>query len=63
MLSLGGWYIRSESDPRWDAGGEAMVGMFMGLESCEPARAALELKKAELNSEPPDDLIFGYMKY
>lgn len=60
-LAEGDWWIRSESDPRWDCNGTGLVGMFMTIESCGPARQIFEAKKEALG-EPPADLKFGYMK-
>lgn len=57
-LTPGTWWFKSKSDPRWNTSGHASVGMF----SMTPdAKAALEVKKAELG-EPPEDLEWGYMK-
>jgi hypothetical protein len=55
----GSWWISSQSDPRWNDNGRAMVGMF---ERPPEVDTAIEAKKAELGEEPPEDLEWGYMK-
>jgi len=59
MLKEGTWWLKSKSDPRWDAEGRGSVGMFAVPTGAEEA---IEKKKAELKEEPPDDLEYGYMK-
>lgn len=61
MMAQGTWWLRSEIDPSWNLNGEGMVGMFMTVESCAPARAFIEAMK-QAGKEPPADLEFGYMK-
>lgn len=56
--SEGGWYLRSKSDPRWNADGRSFVGGFTMPNEC---KRKLEEMKRELG-EPPDDLEWGYMK-
>lgn len=62
MLREGSWSLRSEKDPRWDANGQGLVGMFCGPESVPEAKAMLDRNK-ELYGEPPDDLEWSYCKY
>jgi hypothetical protein len=59
MLREGAWWISSESDPRWDAKGEGIVGMFM-------MPTEVKEKIAELKSrygDEPKDLKWEYHKY
>lgn len=63
MMKQGMWFTSSESDPRFDLAGEAVVGMFMGLESCHEAKAAIEDREQTLGVNRPHDLKFGYHKY
>ena len=56
----GSWWIRSKSDPRWDAEGPSdAVGSYTKPSEVDPA---IEQKKQELGEEPPSDLEWGYMK-
>jgi hypothetical protein len=58
FLREGTWWVRSESDPRWNASGRAKVGMYGKPD-------AVDIKVAEmvaLLGDPPDDLEWGYMK-
>lgn len=57
-MRQGTWWIRSRTDPRWDAGGQGLVG---GFTLPEAARKLIEELRGRLG-EPPDDLEFGYMK-
>lgn len=57
MLSEGTWWMYSESDPRWDRSGRGLVGMFSYRQQ-EQLRDELK----ETLGDPPDDLMFGYMK-
>jgi hypothetical protein len=59
MLAQGRWYLKSESDPRWDESGVALVGGFTMCPECE---AALENLKKKFG-EPPKDLEWSYHKY
>jgi len=55
----GGWWLRSESDPRWNSDGRSDgVGGFVMPEECQ---SKLEELKRQLG-EPPEDLKWGYMK-
>lgn len=58
LTSEGTWYIRSESDERWNASGRAHVGGFMMPPEIE--KKLEELKKKYGN--PPQDCEWGYMK-
>jgi len=58
LLTRGVWYLRSETDPRWNSTGEAQVGAFVMPDEVDHR---LEELKIELG-EPPDDLTCGYMK-
>mgnify|MGYP001595559744 CR=1 FL=1 len=58
MEAQGTWYLHSESDPRWNAGGTSNVGGFVIPESC---RQKLE-EFTQKMGEPPEDLTWGYMK-
>jgi hypothetical protein len=56
----GSWWLRSKSDPRWDADGRESFLVTAG-----PVSSAIdfvERKKAELGIDPPDDLEYGCMK-
>ena len=56
----GSWWIRSESDPRWNVSGSSdAVGSYTKPREVDPA---IEQKKRELGEEPPSDLEWGYMK-
>lgn len=60
MMAPGSWWVRSDSDPRWNGSGSgALVGMFQ-----RPAEvdAHVEAKKKELKIDPPKDAEWGYMK-
>lgn len=58
MRQNGTWWIRSETDPRWDAQGSASVGGF-----CMPPEVEQAIKsKKETLGDPPDDLESGYIK-
>ncbi len=61
MLKEGTWWLKSESDPRWNCSGRDNVGMFMTVEACPPALLELKKKTKELGIAPKD-LEFGYMK-
>ena len=55
----GSWWIKSASDPRWNADGRSYVGMF----SMPPeAKRKIEKLKKKLGEEPPEDLEWGYFK-
>jgi hypothetical protein len=58
MYNSGTWWLRSESDPRWNTSGTSTVG---GFEMCSEAKNALESLKRRLG-DPPKDLEHGYMK-
>ena len=59
MMRSGSWWLKSESDPRWNAhGSDNYCGGFVMPKECE--KKVKELKK-ELGL-PPDDLEYGYMK-
>lgn len=59
MMCEGIWWLRSESDPRWNAKGRGIVG---GLVMSPEAKATIALLKKKLGEEPPEDLEFGYLK-
>lgn len=61
MMKQGVCSLRSESDSRWNAQAEGMVGMFMGVEQ-SPLRETFEALKKALG-EPPADLKFSYHKF
>lgn len=54
----GSWTLRSKSDPRWNRSGDAhgTTGVMV-----DEAKAALEELK-ELYGEPPEDLMYSFMK-
>jgi len=58
----GHWWMRSESDPRWNIGGRGRIlvssGLRGGSQECEDKYAEL-VKQC---GEPPEDLEFGCMK-
>ena len=54
----GTWWLRSESDSRWNASGHTAVGGF-----AMPEEAKAELDRLEKQyGTPPSDLEWGYMK-
>lgn len=54
----GSWDICSESDPRWNASGRAMVGGFN-----KPNEADQAIRdKEKILGKPPEDLEWGYFK-
>ena len=58
MITKGTWWLKSKTDPRWNADGRALVGGFV-----RPPE--LEKKLNELTKKlgpPPEDLEWGYMK-
>jgi hypothetical protein len=56
----GSWWVKSESDPRWDGSGSSRsVGGFV---IPAEAKAHIDGKKRELGCEPPADCEYGYMK-
>ena len=60
LLTEGGWWLKSESDPRWNCSGSSdSVGGFVMPPEC---KQKFEDLKKELG-EPPEDLKYGYMKY
>lgn len=59
MQRPGVWFMVSRSDPRWNASGRAVVGMF--LTPAEVTQKIDELR-SRLGCEPPDDLEYGYEK-
>jgi hypothetical protein len=59
MQKQGSWWLKSETDPRFDASGRGIVG---GFQCPEEAKAAIKQKEEELGVEAPEDLEFGYMK-
>jgi hypothetical protein len=58
MLKAGWWYLHSKKDPRWNASGRAMVGLFATPKEAEQKIAEL----TERFGQPPDDLEAGYEK-
>jgi hypothetical protein len=54
----GSWWVRCESDPRWDKDGRALVGGFLMPKALEEY---IEKKTEELGT-PPADCEWGYMK-
>ena len=54
----GSWWLRSESDDRWNCDGKALVGSFMMPEECKQKIEALK----KILGDPPEDLEWGYMK-
>jgi len=60
LLTEGSWWIRSKSDPRWNADGSGEVGGFIVPPD---AQAVIDRFKRELGCDPPGDLEYGYMKY
>jgi hypothetical protein len=58
MLKLGTWFISSKSDPRWNASGKALVGLFGIPDEAKNKVAFLKLEYGE----PPADLEWGYVK-
>ena len=59
LTSHGSWFIRSDSDPRWNDDGSGNVGGAFMPPAC---RASIERNK-ERYGEQPEDLEWGYMKY
>jgi hypothetical protein len=58
MIASGVWWLKSPSDPRWDASGEGYVGGFVPPTACTKKIKELE---AQLG-KAPEDLEWGYMK-
>lgn len=60
MIKPGTWWIKSESDPRWDASGKSSaVGGFT-----HPREVTEHIEKVKKRlGEPPKDLEYGYFKY
>lgn len=61
MMAKGVWFVTCKSDPRWNAHGKAIVGMF-----AKPEEVTKHVEKMlkELNCDkPPADLEWGYHKY
>jgi len=58
LLHPGTWWIRSESDPRWNTSGRADVGLFTKPSQLEERMKTLQQKLGE----PPSDLEWGYEK-
>ncbi|OGZ06739.1 MAG: hypothetical protein A3C93_02575 [Candidatus Lloydbacteria bacterium RIFCSPHIGHO2_02_FULL_54_17] len=54
----GTWWLKSETDPRWNCGGDGYVGGF--VMPCECEQRLKELKREY--GRPPKDLEWGYMK-
>lgn len=54
---MGGWWLRSVKDPRWNSDGRGYIG---GFQCSEASRKIEELK--EMYGEIPDDLEMGAMK-
>lgn len=54
----GSWWLRSNSDPRWNCDGRAYVGGFVMPPECQAKIDELKLTLGE----PPKDLEWGYMK-
>lgn len=55
---MGTWTLRSESDPRWDADGRGLVGMFV---TPRDAQRRIDLLTLSIG-DPPEDLMTSYMK-
>lgn len=59
LATSGCWYLNSKTDPRWNRHGRAeYCGGFTMPRECN---LAIEDLKKSLG-EPPDDLVYGYMK-
>ena len=59
MMKKGYWWLKSKIDPRWNCGGEGIVGGFV-----KPPEVEKKLEELrELYGEPPEDLEWGYHKY
>lgn len=56
----GSWVLTSASDPRWDCVG--LAAHISVLEMPREAQVYLDKKKAELGSEPPEDLVIECVK-
>jgi hypothetical protein len=54
---MGGWWLRSKIDPRWNSDGRGYIG---GLQCLEASKRVEELKG--LYGEIPKDLEMGAMK-
>jgi len=54
---MGGWWLRSKKDPRWNSDGRGYIG---GLQCYEADKKIEELKQCL--GDPPDDLEMGAMK-
>ena len=55
----GSWWLKSQSDPRFNLNGRGYVG---GLVVPPDAQKALDELAERLGESPPKDLEFGYMK-
>lgn len=51
LLREGCWSVRSESDPRWDGHGEALVGVYV---IPREAQEHVDRKCQELGEKPAD---------
>lgn len=59
MMMQGSWWLKSDSDPRWDDSGEGIVG---GFTPPAEARESVEENQKLLGIDPPADLEWGYTK-
>ena len=59
-MRKGSWSVSSVSDPRWNIGGEGMVG---GLVIPPDAAWAIRAREKELGCKAPDDLTYSYTKH
>ena len=58
MIQMGSWWVKSQSDPRWNKTGRGKVGSFM-----IPSGAEARINKCEKEfGVKPEDLEYGYMK-
>jgi len=60
LLTEGSWWLRSESNPKWNCKGySSRVGGFVMPKECEERIKELEIILGEM----PEDLEYGYNKY
>lgn len=59
-LSDGAWFLRSETDTRWNCSGDCRCGGFQ-----MPSEAIQKIKELKelYGEEPPEDLKWSYHKY
>lgn len=58
--TMGSWWYRSKSDPRWNLNGRCRMFVMAGPPA--DANERIEELKKLLKCDPPEDLEFGCMK-